>query len=248
MTTGNERLILAGKRILITSGPTFAPLDAVRAITNRSTGRLGCAIANSLWKHGAEVVMLAGETSLVPGATPYAGGKANLTVERFYTISDLKNLLEKYLTTQCFQAVVMAAAVLDYVPVESLEGKKRSDEDTWVIRLRRGEKLIERIKSWVPDVFLVGFKLEARIGQDELIARAADLMNRARADLVVANRLEDIDASRHVAYLIEAGKKEADLCVSEPLRTREAIAESLAVRLGERLAGRSFIHSRREQV
>ncbi|HQH70711.1 MAG TPA: phosphopantothenoylcysteine decarboxylase [bacterium] len=231
---------LAGKRVLITSGPTFAPLDAVRSITNRSTGRLGCAIARSIRKHGAEVVFLAGETSQVPKAAGSAGGgRPLLLVERFVTVPDLKRLLMNHLTGRPFDAVVMAAAVLDYYPVESVAGKKRSDEDEWIVRLKRGEKIIEQIKSWAPDVFLVGFKLEARVSQEELAARAGDLIKRSRADLVVANRLEDIGAGRHEACLVEADPAEGDYRISGSLHTREAIAEHLAARLAERLSSKT---------
>lgn len=233
--------LLSGRRVLITSGPTFAPLDAVRSITNRSTGRLGCAIARSLLLHGAHAVFLAGETSQVPETVPPSGeNQPTLFVERFVTVPDLKRLMFQYLTGQRFDAVVMAAAVLDYYPVENVVGKKRSDGEEWIVRLRRGEKIIEQIKSWAPDVFLVGFKLESRIGPEELITRAGDLLKRSRADLVVANRLEDIEANRHVACLVEAGPAGKGYRISESLHTREAIADHLAARLAERLSSKTM--------
>ncbi|MFB3786516.1 MAG: phosphopantothenoylcysteine decarboxylase [bacterium] len=233
--------LLPGKRVLITSGPTFAPLDAVRSITNRSTGRLGCAIAQSLLKHGAHVVFLAGETSQVPEPVPPSGeNQPTLLVERFATVPDLKRLMLHCLAAQRFDAVVMAAAVLDYYPVENVVGKKRSDDEEWIVRLRRGEKIIEQIKSWAPDVFLVGFKLESLIGPEELITRAGDLLKRGRADLVVANRLEDIEANRHVACLVESDPAGKGFRTSEFLHTREAIADHLAARLAERLSSKTI--------
>lgn len=226
---------LTGKTVVITSGPTFAPIDAVRAITNRSTGRLGSTIAYTLMQRGARILFLAGETSLTPALLYPGEDVSSIILGRFTTVPQLRDQLRKTLMSHPVDVVIMAAAVLDYLPVAVQEGKKRSSEDEWVIRLQRGEKIIEQIRDWAPDVFLVGFKLEARISLEELIERSDDLMRRSGAGLVVANRIEDISSERHVAYLIEPGSRSDPGRVSEPLETRERIAQSLADRLALRL-------------
>ncbi len=218
---------LPGKTILITSGPTFAPIDAVRGLTNRSSGRLGSELARTFSQHGAQVILLAGETSLIP-QTAYPGeDSSRIQVERFTTVPQLKQQIKGRLTSGGIDAVLMAAAVLDYLPVETVEGKKRSSGDSWTVTFKRGEKIIERIRHWAPDVFLVGFKLETAISLDELTARAGDLIQRSGAGLVVANRLEEIDSEHHTAYLIEPDA-DGNLNASPPIETRQAIAEAIA--------------------
>ncbi len=225
---------LHGKTILITSGPTFAPIDAVRSLTNRSTGRLGSTIAHSLMNRGAHVCLLAGETSWTPSMMYPKEDCSAIDEHRFMTVDQLREGIQNILQMGKVDAVLMAAAVLDYIPVGNLEGKKRSDEDEWIIRLRRGEKIIEKIRDWAPDIYLVGFKLEAKITLEELTERALDLMRRSGARLVVANRVEEIRGEQHVAYLIE--KTDDGKChVSSPLMTREMIADALTDKLIQKL-------------
>lgn len=215
---------LTSRRILIASGPTSAPLDDVRFITNRSTGRLGAVIARALSDAGADVVQLAGEASVT--ALDMGTVQDRIEVERFFTVDDLKNVLRARLTQERVDAVIMAAAVLDYIPIESTQGKHRSDLDEWTVTLRRGEKIIERIQEWAPQTVLVGFKLESRISLEALTDRAGDLLERANAKLVIANRIEEIGADKHVGYFVTRNEL-GEATLSEPLPTREAIAQGL---------------------
>jgi len=99
--------------------------------------------------------------------------------------------------------------------------------------LRKGEKIIEKIKQWETSALLVGFKLEANLDLDALKARAVDLMNRSGADLVVANRVEDISNQQHIAYLVEK-RHDNTVAMSQPLPTRKAIAYELCRRMANR--------------
>ncbi len=218
---------LKGKTILLTSGPTFAPLDAVRSITNHSTGRLGTAIAHAILRQQANLYMLAGETSEAPDPDLFP----RLHLQRFRTVPQLKDSMIQILQEQPIDTVIMAAAVLDYFPVERMRSKKSSHDDEWIIRLKRGEKLIEQIHSWASGTMIVGFKLESRISLEELTGRASDLMDRSGARVVIANRIEEIGDDRHIGYLIERKENSEKLSVSKPLPTRETIAEALTVRL-----------------
>ena len=216
---------LSGKKILITSGPTFAPLDAVRCITNRSTGRLGSTIARYLHHAGAEVIFLAGETSITPSGLFPGEEFSRMTIHNFFTVDDLKNLLYYHLSHESIDAVLMAAAVLDYLPVAAETGKKSSKEEEWIVRFRKGEKLIEKIQEWAPLTSIIGFKLETGISKEELGERAGDLIRRSGAKMVVANLLENIDDTQHTAYFIRpAGERYQ---ISEPMLTREEIGEKM---------------------
>ncbi len=219
---------LEGKSILVASGPTTAPLDYVRFITNRSSGRLGSVIAHALCQHGANVEQLAGQRSVTVGSMYPGHGFENLAITRFETVDDLKTLMRSRLESQIVDVVIMAAAVLDYIP-ERIEGKKPSCDDEWTVKFHRGEKLIEQFQHWRPETLVVGFKLETGISEQELFKRAEQLMERSHAKIVVANRLEDVSHTDHTAYLVYKTNRGVNL--SGPLASREEIAERLAAEL-----------------
>lgn len=219
---------LHGKSILIASGPTSAPLDDVRSITNQSSGRLGSVIAKTLYEHGANVEQLAGRGSLTAISLYPNQPLDKLTVTHFETVDELKFALQERLQNQAIDVVIMAVAVLDYIP-DRIEGKKHSSNETWTVTFRRGEKLIEQIQHWAPDTVIVGFKLESRISLGELQNRAEDLIARSNAKVVIANRLEEVGEQSHIAYMMVP--TESGLQVSEALESREKIAERLAAQL-----------------
>ncbi len=213
---------LNGKRILITSGPTWAPIDAVRYIGNRSSGRMGCALATAFARAGGRVVLLAGPGGVTPDASDLG---PSLQVEPFETLNDLELSLEKHLQPRRYAAVFQAVAGLDYLP-ETVETRKiPSNRESLTIRLVRAPKLIERIKRLDPDTCLIGFKLETGLDDRALFERADDLHRRSNADLVVANRLEEVGESGHRAYLVSW--PEGLQVVRGPLDGREAIADTL---------------------
>lgn len=219
---------LSDKSILVVSGPTTAPLDDVRFITNRSSGRLGSVIAYALHQRGARVEQLAGQGSLTAQVMYPNQPLERLSVTPFDSVDDLKQAMQSRLQTQTVDAVIMAAAVLDYVP-QRTPGKRASIDDEWTVTFRRGEKLIEHIHLWAPDALIVGFKLESQISLDELRARAENLMQRSQAKIVVANRLEEVSEDSHIAYMMVSSEQGTE--VSAALPSREAIAERLAIQL-----------------
>ncbi len=226
-------MTLQGRTILITSGPTFAPIDSVRSIVNRSSGRMGCALASECLRQGARVIFCAGYTSLRPPAD-----SENLIQKQFETVDDLTRLIQDSLQAYHVDAIIMAAAVLDYVPDTVYETKKSSTENTWTLTLKRSIKIIEQIRKWDKNVLIVGFKLETQISQKDLIARANDLMKRSDAAMVFANRTEDVSESNHAGFLVERSKESKELRISEPLETREAVAQKIVERLSYLLQGR----------
>jgi len=222
---------LSGKTILIASGPTFAPLDAVRSITNHSSGRLGSEIGYQLHKAGADVVFLAGETSVTPKDLYADNTLEPMKLHRFRTVPDLKELLRTYLIRQPVDAVIMAAAVLDYLPAETAMNKQPSNQDEWVITLKRGEKLIERIHTWNPSIAIVGFKLESGMTRQALLEKAVDLMNRSGAVLVIGNQIETVDADHHAACIFQRDTPDGNVLVSAEYTTKREIAQALTAHL-----------------
>jgi phosphopantothenoylcysteine synthetase/decarboxylase len=223
---------LAGKRVLITSGPTRANLDAVRYISNRSTGRLGARIAVEALERGAQVILLAGPESAVPSdANLPAEQLGRLRILPVETVADLVEALQRELTgPEPPDAIVHAMAVLDYVPESASTEKTASGRNEWEIRLVTAPKVIRSIKEWAPQTYLVQFKLEVGKSDDRLreIALASLLAN--RGDLVVANDLQKIRDEEHPALIIAT-----DGTVLSRPATKSEIARALCDILAQKL-------------
>ncbi len=223
---------LAGKRLVITSGPTRANLDAVRYISNRSTGRLGVRIAREALARGAHVALIPGAESLVPTEAELpAGASERLQILPIETVADLIETLQRELTASPPpDAVIHAMAVLDYVPESPSTEKTPSGRNEWEIRLVMAPKVIRSIKEWAPQVFLVQFKLEVAKSDERLreIALASLMAN--HADLVVANDLQRIRDEEHPALSIAP-----DGAVLARPGTKSEIAAQLCDILGQKL-------------
>ncbi len=222
---------LEGRRILITSGPTRGPLDAVRYLTNKSTGRLGVIMARQALDRGASVTFVYGKGSLVPEADELDPERsARLRVVEIETVAELADVMQDELAREQYDAVLHSMAVLDYVPETYIDEKTRSGEDEWWIRLVRTPKVIKVIKELQPQTILVGFKLEVDKSEEELIQIAHKSLLANRADLVVANDLHQIERGRHVGCIVNPeGKVEAVAEGKEKIARRllDAVAERM---------------------
>ena len=219
-------MMLKGRCLLITSGPTRGHIDRVRFITNRSTGRLGAMIAEQALEAGAQVTLLYGKGSLRPGH------HSGLTLVEVETVSDLLGAVERELTSTPHDAIIHLMAVLDYEPADYVADKTPSGREQWVIRLRPTPKVIARMKDWAPGASLVGFKLEDRSSDEELIRKAQTLAQRNKAAFVVANNLAEIEQGRHRALFVAP-----DGSLLAEVTGKETIAATLLDLLSERLAG-----------
>lgn len=223
---------LTDRRVLITSGPTRADIDAVRYISNRSSGALGCRIAEEALERGADVTLVAGAGSIVPERRELTEEEARrlrvLTVE---TVADVLKTLQAELTGEAPpHAVIHAMAVLDYVPAEALAEKTPSGREEWTVRLVRAPKVIRRVRDWAPASCLVQFKLEVGLSEADLCRAALDSLRGNRADLVVANDLTQIRGDVHPALILSS-----DGTVLARPATKTAIAHALCDVLAARL-------------
>ena len=208
---------------MITSGPTRGYIDAVRYISNKSTGKLGAAIAIEALKRNACVTFVYGTGSSTPDITLLGKDYAcRLTLIEIETIDDLLLTIQEKLKGVSFDAIIHAMAVLDYAPEKKSEGKIASVKDTLTITLRKTPKVIKQIRTLWPHAFLIGFKLEVGLSRDELVGRAYASMIESGADLVVANNQNEIDRDKHRAYLINSHKEVESRC-----ETRQDIAGEL---------------------
>lgn len=184
-----------GLRLLVTMGPTHEPIDEVRFIGNRSSGRVGAAIADAGAARGMRVTACVGPGSICPSDT-------RVVVERFRSAGELAVLLDR-LVGGC-DCLVMAAAVADYRPAGVRSGKVRRAE---------GERLVLELEA-VPDLLagvsrrfggvgarplLVGFALEPAEG---LVRAARAKLERKGVDAVVANPLETMESGEISATVV----------------------------------------------
>jgi phosphopantothenoylcysteine decarboxylase / phosphopantothenate---cysteine ligase len=173
-------------RVLITAGPTHEPIDAVRFLGNRSSGRLGVALSDEAARRGCSVTLLL-------GPTPRHPNDSRVEVSRFQTSSDLELLLAEHLPRH--DVLIMAAAVADYrprVPPEQLSGKLKREARGLVLELEPTRDQIALCSERrQPGQLLVGFALEPR---ERLLESAREKLERKRIDLIVANPLETLDA------------------------------------------------------
>ncbi|HLW61449.1 MAG TPA: phosphopantothenoylcysteine decarboxylase [bacterium] len=218
---------LRGRRILVTSGPTRAPLDAVRFITNKSTGRLGSLIAEAAVQDGADVTFVYGRGSDTPAVR--GGRRDQLRLVPIDTVDDLIVVFKQELPTG-YDAVVHAMAVLDFAPAEVREEKTASALSEWVVRLVPTAKAAQLIRALSPKTFFVGFKLEVGKHRAELIDIATTWRARNRADLVIANDLRDIERGTHIGYLVGPDGE-----VEGVAEGKESIARALVDVLDRRL-------------
>lgn len=182
-------------RLLITAGPTHEPIDAVRYLGNRSSGRLGIDLAETAANLGWHTTLLLGPTHLAPVSSA-------ITCHRFRTTADLASLLNRTLP-EC-EILIMAAAVADYTPAETnLTGKlRRSESNGLTLNLKPTPDLLASCgKQARHDQFLVGFALEPVEGLED---SARMKLIRKGIDLIVANPLETMEAPDIAATLITA--------------------------------------------
>lgn len=180
--------------LLITAGPTHEPIDAVRFIGNRSSGRLGATLASEAARRGFRVTLLMGPVDA--GIVPMRAPDTHLRVERFHTTADLQTLLEAHLPGA--DALVMAAAVADFRPVPGAlaidaAGKLRREPGGLTLRLEATPDLLAACAARArgAGTMIVGFALEPR---ERLRESALGKLARKGVDAIVANPLETMDA------------------------------------------------------
>lgn len=182
----SESYTAQSMRFLITAGGTREPIDAVRYITNFSSGRLGRAMASEAKAKGHDAVLLAPEGD-----------------RDFQSTADLERELERA-SKEPWNAVLHAAAVSDYRPAEVAKEKIRSDQEELVIRLVRTPKLIAHLRDWFGDAFLVGFKLTSGTAPEERLRIAREQIALNRTDACVENDLTEYGPGEHKARIVTA--------------------------------------------
>ncbi len=166
---------LAGRRVLVSAGPTREPFDPARYVSNPSTGRMGLALAAEANRRGARVTLVLGPTELEP--------PSEVAVVRVTTAAEMRRaVLEE---AQACDIVVMAAAVADWRPAECAPSKTKKTAGDLTVRLTRTEDILAELGKDKGRKVLVGFAAET----DDLQANALANLEAKNLDLVVANRI-----------------------------------------------------------
>ena len=182
----------ADRRVLITAGPTREAIDAVRYLSNRSSGKMGIALAEEASRRGYATTLLIG-----PVSEPLPQGPT-LSVERFESTAQLQSLLQQHWPNH--ELLVMAAAVADFIPRTLSQGKASRHQGPVTLTLDPAPDLLQWASaSRRPGQHLVGFALEPA---DHCIEHAQAKLARKGVDAIVANPLETMDASTIEACLV----------------------------------------------
>jgi len=211
---------LTGRRVLVTAGPTFEPIDPVRGLTNRSSGKQGYAIAEALAALGAEVTLVSGATGL---PTPAAVRRVSVTTAR--------EMMEACRAALPVDVAVMAAAVADWRPEAVASGKLKKDRGAPELRLVPNPDILQTLSQPGPERprLVVGFAAET----DDVEAHARDKLARKGCDWIVAN-----DVTRPGVL---GGEENAVTLVTRdgaepwPRATKAEVARRLADRIAETL-------------
>jgi phosphopantothenoylcysteine decarboxylase/phosphopantothenate--cysteine ligase len=219
---------LKGLRVLVTAGPTLEDIDPVRFVGNRSSGRMGFALASEAVRRGAHVTLIAGPTAVEP---PAVG-----EIVRVRSAEEMhRAVLGK---ADSADVVIMAAAVADYTPAERSGQKIAKTDQPMTIVLKRtpdilGDLGTRRVKIGHGPL-LVGFAAET----EDLVARATDKLRRKHADLIVANDVSRSDTgfdveTNAVTIIGHAGPEIV------PLQSKDRVAAAVLNRVEQLLVSRT---------
>jgi phosphopantothenoylcysteine decarboxylase/phosphopantothenate--cysteine ligase len=209
----------SGLKVLVTAGPTVEPVDPVRYISNRSSGKMGYALARAARRRGAAVILVSGPVALKP---PLGVKLLNVKTAREMREAVLEN------RPDC-QVIIKAAAVSDYRPVKAFDQKMKKGPATMTIALEKNPDILAelgRTKNDFPGV-LVGFAAET----EDLLVNAGEKLRNKALDMIVANDVSRDDAgfetNTNIVKIIHASGQVEDL----PLMTKDEVAFSVLDRV-----------------
>jgi phosphopantothenoylcysteine decarboxylase / phosphopantothenate---cysteine ligase len=223
---------LAGLHVLITAGPTAEPIDPVRVLTNRSSGKMGYALAEAALARGATATLVTGPVALPPPVSPAPGRLAIVHAPTAAAMFD-----EVMARKDTIDVFIGAAAIADYTVAEPARSKIKKHADTLVLELVKTRDVLAELGRVAPRAFKVGFAAET----DSLIEHSRKKLAAKGCDLIVANDVSepgagfDVDTNR-VTILSRRLHLEADHPI-EPwphLSKRETADRILDVVVAER--------------
>ena len=230
-----SRSTLSGRRVLVTAGPTYEDIDAVRYVGNRSSGRMGFALARDARQRGAHVTLVAGPTQLDPPAVD--------DVVRVRSAAEMHEAVMR--AAAGADVVIMAAAVADYTPAQRAQGKIAKAEAPLTLTLERTKDILADLGAMRTALggaapVLVGFAAETA----DVVERAHAKRVRKKLDMIVANDVaaadRGFDAPTNEVTIITADGEEV-----VPLQSKERVAARILDRVETILSARPAAPARR---
>ncbi|WP_296872149.1 phosphopantothenoylcysteine decarboxylase [uncultured Methanobrevibacter sp.] len=206
--------MIKGKKILISLGGTYEPIDSVRGITNKSSGKMGLALAKEAYIRGADLTLVVANVSVeIPSV---------FDVIRVETSSEMNEAILRLVPD--FDIFISAAAVSDF-EFRKKSDKKIDSSSSLFLNLKPTTKIIRQIKDINPEIFLVGFKAEFNISKDEIIECARKQIADAGTDLVIANDISkencQFGSDDNEVLIVD------DEVLTVPLASKREIAKSI---------------------
>lgn len=206
--------MIKGKKILISLGGTYEPIDSVRGITNKSSGKMGLALAREAYIRGADLTLVVANVSVeIPSV---------FNVIRVETSREMNEAILGIISD--FDIFISTAAVSDFEVTEKSD-KKIDSSSSLYLNLKPTIKIIRQIKKINPDIFLVGFKAEFNISKSEIIECAKKQIENAGTDLVVANDISNdschFGSDNNEVLIVD------DDVITIPLASKREIAKSI---------------------
>jgi phosphopantothenoylcysteine decarboxylase/phosphopantothenate--cysteine ligase len=204
---------LIGEKLLITAGPNREPLDPVRYLSNRSSGKMGYALARAAMRRGAEVTLVSGPTALEP--------PAGARVIAVTTAAEMRDAVLREFA-HC-TGIVMAAAVADYRPVTVAERKIKRGKAPVELRLEPNPDILNELGRQKDGKFLIGFAAET----EELTVNAEKKLREKNLDMIVANNVAEagsgFDGDTNIATILDRTGAKRSL----PLMSKDELADCI---------------------
>jgi phosphopantothenoylcysteine decarboxylase / phosphopantothenate---cysteine ligase len=217
--------VLAGRRVLVTAGPTREPMDPVRFLSNHSSGKMGVAVAAASWRRGAEVDLIAGPMSVAP--------PPGVTVHAVESTEDMAAAVERLLPQS--DVLVMAAAPADFRPSAPASAKIKKSNAPAAVALAPTRDILASTRSVRrAGSVIVGFALET----DDVLAGGKAKLESKDLDMIVVNDAREpgagfgVDTNR-VTLLVRGGAEEA-----LPLMPKTDVADAILDRVEKLIGGR----------
>ena len=226
---------MAGRKILVTAGPTYEDIDAVRYVGNRSSGRMGFALADAARRRGAHVTLVAGPTRVEAPV-----------VDDLIRVRSASQMHEAVMRSAAgVDAVIMAAAVADYTPAQQAAGKIAKTDAPLTLTLERTKDILADLGAMRDALggaapVLIGFAAETA----DVVERARAKRTRKKLDMIVANDVSVADrgfdaATNEVTLITQNGEEVV------PLQSKERVAERILDRVEVLLSAKPVASARR---
>ncbi|MDO8055461.1 MAG: bifunctional phosphopantothenoylcysteine decarboxylase/phosphopantothenate--cysteine ligase CoaBC [Candidatus Hermodarchaeota archaeon] len=216
------------KRILVTAGPTIEYIDPVRIVTSKSSGRMGIELARAAFDRGAKVTLVYGRGSITPPE-----GVHVVAVE---TTQEMLDAVKTELQSKTFDVMISAAAVADWTPKSQQDEKiPTSNAKSLLVEFTPTPKIVDMVKTLQKHIFLVLFKAEHGVTDEELVTRAHRRLQSANADLIIANDVSrpgvGFETDTNELFVVDPSKKVVKITMTLKSKAAHQVLDAISNRI-----------------